>query len=582
MPRMPRILSIILIGLLTFIYSAAPGQSRAASVIVDPVLTRQLRSATPGMPVSVIVTFEHQPTTADLTRLIQLGAAIAPLRHLPMVGVLATPEQIAGIKLLSGVRSIYANQRLQYFLRESVATIGAPGVWADHGYRGEGVGVAVLDTGIDGNHPDLQYGSKTVENVKFVGLQYAAGYDLDSLDLPRSYREDVPNTDTSGGHGTHVAGIVGASGAASGGYYQGVAPSANLIGLGVGDVIEIFTALAGFDWAIGHKDEYNIRVINCSWGNIVPGFDPENPVNQATKLVHDVGITVVFASGNSGSNTDTLNTYSVAPWVISVAAGEKDGQRLAFFSSRGIPGSDLYHPTLTAPGYMIVSDRTVTGVATNVVSTPTDPVFIPPQHLPFYTTASGTSMAAPHVSGAIALMVQANPLLTPDVIKRVLITTATPMPQYQEYASGAGYLNVKAAVETASQIKQIRTYRDPRTGKDQQVYDLTTTWTGNLGVNVPGVRSVNSHTIDVVPGTLSLDVTIDWNTYASDLKLELYDPQGNLAQQSDVIQSVYQYANETVHINAPPAGTWTVKVSGLLNAPQGYRATSNGVVLVNP
>jgi serine protease AprX len=556
--------------------------SQAATVIVDPVLAGQLSTAAPNVPLSVIVTFESQPTTTELLRLVGLGASIAPLQRLPMAGVLATPAQIAQIKGLSGVRSIYANQRLQYFLYESIRTIGALQVWADYGYQGEGVGVAVLDTGIDGLHPDLQYGPKTVENVKVLGLQYAAGQDLDMLRLPVAYAEDMPNTDTTGGHGTHVAGIIGASGAASGGYYQGVAPKSNLIGLGAGDVIEMFTALSGFDWTIRHRDQYNIRIINCSWGNIVPGFDPNNPVNVATKAVHDAGIAVVFAAGNSGSNTDTLNTYSVAPWVISVAAGEKDGKHVSFFSSRGIPGSDLYHPTLTAPGYMIVSDRAVTGVATSAASTPTDPAFIPPQHLPYYTAASGTSMAAPHVSGAIALMVQANPLLTPDVIKRVLINTATPLPDYQEYTAGAGYLNAKAAVETARQIKNIRNYRDPRTGKDQQVYDLSTSWAGTVGVSVPGIAASDSRAVQVAPGTLSLDVTVDWNTVASDLNLYLYDPQGTLVAKSETIQSVYNYANENLHVNAPTAGTWRVVVKGFLNIPQEYRATSNGVVLANP
>jgi serine protease AprX len=385
-------------------------------------------------------------------------------------------------------------------------------------------------------------------------LQYAAGIDLDMLNLPVWYLENQPNTDTSGGHGTHVA----------------------------GEAIEIFTALASFDWIIAHKVQYNIRVVNASWGNIVPGFDPNNPVNVATKALHDAGITVVFASGNSGSNTDTLNTYSVAPWVIGVAAGDKNGRDVSFFSSRGIPGDHFYHPTLTAPGYMIASDRAVTGVATNVPNLATDPLSLQPQHLPYYTVANGSSMAAPHVSGAIALMVQANPRLTPDVIKRVLINTATPMPNFQEYAAGAGYLNARKAVETARQIENVYDYRDPETGEEHQVYDQTTSWTGKVGVSLPGLAASHTRAITVAPGTLSLDVTVDWSTIASDLNLYLYDPQGALVAKSEVIQSVYNYANETAHVNNPVAGTWTVKVSGFLNIPQDYRATSNGVVLANP
>lgn len=583
MRRLSPLIHALLITILGCILFVTPRTSRAATVIIDPVLERQIRGATPAMLLSTIVTFTEQPTGDDHAALLNLGVKIAPLRKLPMAGVLATPAQITALRRLPNIRSIYADQPLRYFLRESVPLIGASAVWQEYGYRGEGVGVAVLDTGIDGTHGDLTFGPKTVQNVKIVGLQYAAGQNLGDLNLPRQYVENVPNTDTTGGHGTHVAGIVGASGGASDGYYRGVAPKAHLIGLSAGEGIAIFTALAGFDWVLQHRDQYNIRVVNCSWGPDLPNhFDPNDPINQATKLVHDANVTVVFAAGNSGSNTDTMNSYSVAPWVISVAAGDKDGQSVSFFSSRGIPGDDLYHPTLTAPGYLIVSDRASTGAATSGSTTPTDPVYIPPQYLASYTTASGTSMAAPHVAGTIALMAQANPNLTPDVIKRVLINTATPMPGFQEYAAGAGYLNAKAAVTTARQIKHVRTYRDPRTGKDSLVYDQTVTWSGTVGASAPGLAAADTRPITVAPGTLSLDVAVDWNTIASDLNLYLYDPSGGLVAASETIQSAYNYANETVHASAPIAGTWTVKVTGFLNVPQDYRATGNAVVLVNP
>lgn len=576
-----RLIRLLLVGLIAA-GLMAPRTVAASTVIVDPLLVQQLGAAPGNLPLGAIVTYESQPSLDQLRALTSLGISIAPLRHLPMVGVLATPAQIDAIRRFAGVRSIYANRKLELFLRESVHTISASAVWQEYGLRGEGVGVAVLDTGIDATHADLKFGETTVQNVKIVGLQYAAGIDLDTLNLPALYLEGQLNTDTTGGHGTHVAGIVGASGGASNGYYRGVAPKANLIGLGAGELIEIFSALAGFDWIIEHKDQYNIRVVNCSWGNIVPGFDPNNPVNIATKAVHDAGIAVVFAAGNSGANTDTLNTYSVAPWVIGVAAGDKNGKDVAFFSSRGIPGDDFYHPTITAPGYLIVSDRASTGLATTPVTSSVDPIYVKTEYLPYYTTANGTSMAAPHVAGAIALMTQANPKLTPDVIKRILINTATPMPGYQKHAAGAGYLNVKAAVDQARQIKNIRSYRDPRTGKWEQVYDLTTTWTGTVSASLPGMASSDRRAITVEPGTLSLEVAVDWDLIANDLNLYLYDPQGRLAAKSEVLQSIYNYANETAYVEAPAAGVWTVDVRGFLNAPQSYRATSNAVVKVNP
>src|SRR6266487_5097158 len=134
------------------------------------------------------------------------------------------------------------------------------------------------------------------------------------------YVENLANSETSVGHGTHVSGIAGGDGVMSNGLYTGVAPGANLIGIGTGDVLFIFWALAGFDYILDHHQQYNIKVVNNSWGTS-GAFDPKDPINEATKKVSGRGITVVFAAGNDGPGQNTLNPYSVAPWVIGVAAG---------------------------------------------------------------------------------------------------------------------------------------------------------------------------------------------------------------------------------------------------------------------
>src|SRR5439155_26043718 len=162
-------------------------------------------------------------------------------------------------------------------------------------------------------------------------------------------------------------------------------------------------------------------------------------INVASRMAHDVGIVVVFAAGNGGPGLNSLNPYCVPSWVICVAAGNKDGRTLANFSSRGIPGDPLYHPTITAPGVDIAAARATTGIvidtffAVDLINLGTDAVS--------YAAASGTSMATPHVSGTVALMLEANPALTPDQIKSVLEGSATPMAGYEEYQVGAGYLN---------------------------------------------------------------------------------------------------------------------------------------------
>lgn len=229
------------------------------------------------------------------------------------------------------------------------------------------------------------------------------------------------------------------------------APVPDLVGIGTGDALLILYALEAYDYALENQEEYNIQVINNSYGT-TGEFDPEDPLNVATKQAHDAGMTVVFAAGNAGPDNDTLNPYSVAPWVIGVAAGEKDGETLADFSSRGRPGSDRYHPTLTAPGVGIASTRASTGITEAPIAAPNDAQSIPPELLPFYTTLSSTSMASPHVAGTVALMEEANPGLTPGEAKSLLTQTATPM-DYARYEAGAGYLDAYGAAQAAETSK---------------------------------------------------------------------------------------------------------------------------------
>lgn len=440
------------------------------AVHVDPVLNGLLALANPLDRLEVLVTYESTANGAAVAGAVRaVGVPIVRFRHLPVVAALATPAQIAGIASIPGVRSLYANRQLKLLLAESVPSIRANLAHAA-GYTGKGIGVAILDSGVDGLHsPDLPYPSHVVQNVKFAGSLR----DLMSPDTAPVaadlFVENVPDTDLTGGHGTHVAGIVGGTGAASGGKYTGVAPGANIVGIGAGETLVIFWALAGFDWLIDNAAKYNIKVVNNSWGASGGAFDPEDPTNIATKAVYDAGIAVVFAAGNDGPGENTLNPYSAAPWVLSVAAGCKtvspdpthsaslcaDGTSiLADFSSRGIRGDALHHPDITAPGALIVSARASTGTPINVVNAPDDALTcaIPALQLPYYTCMSGTSMAAPHVVGTIALMQQAaRGKLSPDQVYDAIRRTAKPMPGYGEWEAGAGYLDAYAAVMSVRQ-----------------------------------------------------------------------------------------------------------------------------------
>ncbi len=437
---------------------------------IDAALAKVLSTTSSNQLIEVIVDADHIARVPGLrTAIAGLGGGVVGFKHLSMLGVVAPRSIVSAIRLLPGVEGIYLNRRLDYLLSEGNATINADQVHA-LGYTGAGVGIAIMDSGIDGLvNGDVAYPGKTVQNVKFA----ASVRDLltPGVALPDAasqlFVENLPNTETSMGHGTHVATIAGGSGGASGGKYKGVAPGANLIGVSVGDALFIFWILAGFDWILENRDAYNIQVVNNSWGS-EGAYDAADPINEATKALHDAGITVVFAAGNSGPGANTLNPYSAAPWVISVAAGCKVGAAwagpcadasgrapvLAGFSSRGIAGDPLVHPDITAPGALIVSGRASTGLIMTGLDAPDDltTCAIAAEHFPFYTCASGTSMAAPHVAGIIALLEQASGgTLTPDQALQALVSTARPLPGYAEWEVGAGYVDALAAVNAVRQ-----------------------------------------------------------------------------------------------------------------------------------
>lgn len=447
----------------------------APTVSMDPVLAAAVNLAGPEDRLEVLVTYDPALTSGDAvaSALTAAGAGIIRFRHLPTVFALATPAQVGTAGGLPGVRSLYANRQLQWHLREAVASVRAD-LAHDAGYTGAGVGIAILDSGIDGIHsPDVAYPSRTVQNVKYaVNMEdvVAFGSDVPAVggDL---YVENVGSSETSVGHGTHVAGIAAGDGTASSGFYRGVAPGADLVGIGAGDVLFVFWVLAGFDYILENQAKYNIQVVNNSWGT-EGAFDPADPTNVATKELYDRGIAVVFSAGNAGPDAGTLNPYSTAPWVMSVAAGCKtvdpdptnsaalcaDGRSnlLAGFSSRGVAGEPHNHPDITAPGVRIVSTRSATGTVMNGLDLPNDATRcnVSLQHVDHYTCASGTSMSAPVVAGAIALMEEsAKGRLTPDEAYGALTRTAVPMTGYAAWEVGAGYLDVYAAVRAVRRNK---------------------------------------------------------------------------------------------------------------------------------
>ncbi|HWT01546.1 MAG TPA: S8 family serine peptidase [Pyrinomonadaceae bacterium] len=583
------------------------GAGRAAPK-VDPELSARLLSARPDALLGVVLTFHGNRVTDAQVRAVEaLGINVGVrMRNFPIMGVNATPAQVKQMLGWNELRSVYLNSPLQLYLHQTKPLIGIDRLRKDADLirrnggvpvSGRNVTIAINDSGVDGTHADLKFDTlnpgagQTIQNVLMnpndkdglVVRSNTLGNPLKGI-LPMTYVENVVNSDTNGGHGTHVASIAAGTGVASGGLYQGVAPGAKILGIGSGGGLFVLGQVAAFDYLYSFHFRDNVRVVNNSWGNSAVELDPDHPVNVASKLLHDeASVVVVFANGNDGPRPNTQNRWASFPWLISVAAGQKDG-RLAGFSSRGILGDATVHPTITAPGTGVgedpfsTSDINTTGLTAAVVAARSrvNPAAnglyndkqIPAAFLPNYTQISGTSMAAPHVAGVVANILEADPSLLPDETRGIIERTATPLAAYDEFEVGAGMANVHAAVDLA--FNPSKPYGNfGFTGKG---LGLTRADGASLqGSVAPG--GSGSHTFDVPQNARFTVVQLDWkgvgegeavvdNTQVVLHDLALSVSNGQTSASSDGINAGGLFAaRESIKLEFPAAGTYTATVS---------------------
>ncbi|HEX5532297.1 MAG TPA: S8 family serine peptidase [Actinomycetales bacterium] len=322
-----------------------------------------------------------------------------------------TRAQAADASPLPGVDKIWLDRQVVSFLDRSASQIGAPAGW-QAGFAGKGVTVAVLDSGIDTTHPDLA--DVVVGQANFT-----------DTDTPLD----------GAGHGSHVASTVAGSGAASNGSRKGIAYEANLLN---GKVLDangngsMSGVIAGMEWAA----KQGADVINMSLGVRGGYTDGSDPAALAVNaLTDEYGTLFVISAGNEGG-TGTITTPGTADKALTVGAVNRSNV-LAGFSSRGPRARDFsIKPDLTAPGVDIVAARASGTDMGNPVNDR-------------YTTMSGTSMAAPHVTGAAALLIQKYPDWTPEQITAALTSTSVPSRGTSVYQQGTGRVAVDRALSSS-------------------------------------------------------------------------------------------------------------------------------------
>jgi serine protease AprX len=515
--------------------------SLAAPSWAEPGHGRGAKKAVPGVPSSRVKNYKLDDEIARRAKKgnpLEVTAAIVELNpgaqlpaefrkyarpgSLDIINsyVLDVPNQL--LKKLADNRDIFRvhfDRPIKAHNYRTRVTVGAD-IVQNYGVTGAGIGIAVIDSGIATWHDDL---TNNTSKVYPYGNQRVSKF----VDFVNG--RALPYDDN--GHGTHVAGIIAGNGYDSKGEKAGIAPGASIVALkvlnsaGQGTISNIIGAL---NWVAANYKTYNIRVVNMSVGAGVYESYWTDPLTLAAKNVTDKGITVVAAAGNFGKNAvgqlqwGAITAPGNAPWVLTVGATSTMGtvsrsdDTMANYSSSGPTYIDYAaKPDLVAPG-----TGTISLSATGSTLYSADSGFLVGGLLSLfskpYLSLSGTSMAAPVVSGTVALMLQVNPSLTPNLIKGILQYTSQAYPGYSALREGAGFLNTLGAVSLAAYYTGVLGHTMPV----QPIWSRQIIW-GNhrlTGGNID--PAANAWTNNIVWGTAKTGGTtglnIVWGTARGD------------------------------------------------------------------
>ena len=411
---------------------------------LDPLLQSALSN--PAGRSQVIVRARDAQSLPFVTLLLQgVGGVLGRQLSIIDAQVAIVPNVVlAALTASDSIQRIALDRATAGMLELTGATVGATLARQEFGYDGTGITVAVIDSGVTPWHDDLADGNSSQRVDRFVDFVNGRSTAYDDY-----------------GHGTHVTGIIAGNGFDSGGALSGMAPAAHVVELKVLDGTgggRISNVIAALGYVAANKDLQHIQVVNLSLGAAVYESYNSDLLTLAAKCLVDAGVVVVAAAGNNGISGGNpqyggITAPGNAPWVLTVGASSDMGtanradDTVAPFSSRGPTAFDYSaKPDLVAPG-----------VGTESLSAPNSFLFnsrsqylvhgtVQTPWFP-YLSLSGTSQATPVVTGTVALMLQANPALTPNAVKAILQYTSQIYAGYDALTEGAGFLNAEGAIE---------------------------------------------------------------------------------------------------------------------------------------
>lgn len=357
--------------------------------------------------ISVIVYVKNKNKNRIKQQLINKGCSIKEdFEIIDALAVDICANKIEDIAKDTSIKYIAPDVKAETYLDIARKTIGAQNIK----YTGKGVNIAVIDTGI---YPHTDLKSDTNHIIAF-----------------KDFVSQMPSAYDDNGHGTHVGGIISGSGKASLGKYKGIAPDSNIIAIkvmdhdGIGSVSSIVKAM---EWILKNKEKYNIKIASMSLGVTPINNIAYDPLVACVEKLWDNGIVVIAAAGNSGPKRNSIDSPGISRKIITVGASDdrntpdfKD-DKIASFSSRGPAKGGVKKPDLVAPGVDIIS-------LNNKGSE--------------YISQSGTSMSTPIIAGAAALLLEKEPSLTPNQVKKKLLNATVSL--NEDYASqGKGLINLE-------------------------------------------------------------------------------------------------------------------------------------------